>query len=570
MSSNIQLSILYPDRAVSWHELPESTCHDLGMDQIICKVANGPQEELLIHRIMNQLADDPEVSSFRCDVFEDILKYPDMRSEMMSLLEKIKGFYDYGVVNRGMGDEAGLWNLIHCLEEYRSYIITVETLQECLSRHPIRSAGLRNLLAVLNQIYHDNGFAALKADVEKMSITASELKSVTLGLNLNERFEAVSIGLVSVNRKPFTRSGILKNFIHAVSSKDEIQPDSEWNENYSYYPANSFPLLSGAEKFMNSAAILKSPAAAMSLSRIPDSDALSGVPYQVDSAATMLASKISKQLKEMLGKYIHISVKEISNLIPELLYYTRWAEYIERSRTQGWHFCKPDPVPSDVGVSCMNAVGFYNLKLLDSLVPQQTILNDLFFDRTNRVYILTGANRGGKTTFTQALGQLFLLAQGGIFVPADKFVFTPADLILTHFPADEDRTLDLGRLGEECKRFRDLYAVSSERSLFLLNETFSTTSFEEGYYIALDSVRAILNRGSRTVYNTHMHKLASDLESTINDPSSNGKAVSLVAESSNEKNTFVVKIAPPEGKSYARNIAEKYGVTYELLTSSKS
>ena len=43
-----------------------------------------------------------------------------------------------------------------------------------------------------------------------------------------------------------------------------------------------------------------------------------------------------------------------------------------------------------------------------------------------------------------------------------------------------------------------------------MNESFSTTSFEEGYYIAKDSVRAILHKGMRTIYNTHMHKLAFD------------------------------------------------------------
>ena len=118
--------------------------------------------------------------------------------------------------------------------------------------------------------------------------------------------------------------------------------------------------------------------------------------------------------------------------------------------------------------------------------------NDLEFDGEKRVYVLTGANRGGKTTITQAIGQLFLLAQSGISVPAEQFVFDPADLVLTHFPADEDKTLDLGRLGEECRRFRELYAQSTEKSLILLNETFSTTSFEEGYFIAVDAVKAIL------------------------------------------------------------------------------
>ena len=184
------------------------------------------------------------------------------------------------------------------------------------------------------------------------------------------------------------------------------------------------------------------------------------------------------------------------------------------------------------------------------------------------MYILTGANRGGKTTITQAIGLLFVLAQGGIFVPGDSFVFAPVDCIYTHFPADEDKTMNLGRLGEECKRFRELYFQSTEDSLLLLNETFSTTSFEEGYYIAKDSVKAILAKGIRTIYNTHMHKLAYDIEE-MNDAVPSGKAVSLVMKSEDGNRSYKVEIAPPEGISYAIDIAKKYGVTYEMLTEDK-
>ena len=205
---------------------------------------------------------------------------------------------------------------------------------------------------------------------------------------------------------------------------------------------------------------------------------------------------------------MNISVKEISDLIPELLFYVRWAEYLEKLTAGGWIFRKAQVRPASGEAAGMEAAGFYNLKLIGSVPPDQAVRNDLSFDGEKRVYLLTGANRGGKTTVTQAVGQLFLLAQSGIHVPAESFSFDPVDLVLTHFPADEDRTMDLGRLGEECQRFRELYAASTGKSLMLLNETFSTTSFEEGYYIAVDAVRAILNKGTRTIYNTHMHKLA--------------------------------------------------------------
>jgi DNA mismatch repair ATPase MutS len=127
--------------------------------------------------------------------------------------------------------------------------------------------------------------------------------------------------------------------------------------------------------------------------------------------------------------------------------------------------------------------------------------------------------------------------------------------------------MDLGRLGEECIRFKEIFNETTEDSLVLMNETFSTTSFEEGYYIACDSIKALLTKGSRTIYNTHMHKLGIDAEEFSKD--SKFKASSLIVRSDGGNRSFKLAIAPPEGSSYAADIAKKYGVTYDMLTGNK-
>jgi len=567
---NNKLSLLFPDQdRVEYRMISEETWHDLGLDALTEKLTVQPQEQMMIAQVMRSLTPDPEVTAFRCGVFEDILHHPEIREKMAKLLERVKTFYDYGVVRRHEGDESGIWDLMHRLEEYHDYIITVEEIRECLAEKDLQSEGMLNLRDAVEEIYRDNGFAALRKDVEEMRVSASAIKSLTVGINLNDRFEAINMGLITVNAKPFTRSGMLKNFLVSVTPKDDIYPEADWNKSMSYYPANTgVGFWEGVGQFAETSVVFRNPLAMMSLARIPESDGLSSVPRQMDNAATMLTSRITRKLRDTLGKYLNTSVKEISELIPELTFYTRWAEYIEKRRAEGWAFCTPQVREAGEGAACVFAKGFYNLKLIGAEKPANVVVNDLDFDEEKRVYVLTGANRGGKTTITQAVGQLFLLAQSGISVPAEQFVFDPADRVLTHFPADEDKTLDLGRLGEECRRFRELYAGSTDRSLILLNETFSTTSFEEGYFIAVDAVKAILSRGTRTVYNTHMHKLAKELDTEINAAEQKGKAFSLVAETKDGKNSFRVKIAPPEGKSFAREIAVKYGVTYDALVSS--
>ncbi len=429
------LSILFPrQEEVTYREIPEESWHDLGLDALTEKIAAKPQEVPLLRRVMMSLTADPGVAAFRSDVFEDILRHPEIRERLMKLLDKVKMFYDYGVVNRHEGDETGIWDLMHRLEEYHDYIRTVEAIRECLSDKDLVSEGLVNLRDTVDRIYRDRGFGALRKDVEEMRTAASEIRSLTVGINLNERFEAVSMGLVTVNAKPFTKSGLLKNFLASVTPRDEIREEADWNGNYSFYPANTETgLLGSVGQLVESSVILRNPLAAMSLARIPESDGSAGVPRQMDSAASMLTSRIARKLRETLGRYLNVSVREIAELIPELVFYTRWAEFIENRRKEGWHFCKPEARQKREGAPGMEAEGLYNLKLTASEKPDTVVPNDLAFDPEKRVYILTGANRGGKTTVTQAVGQLFILAQSGISVPAARFSYDPADQVLTNF-----------------------------------------------------------------------------------------------------------------------------------------
>ena len=177
---------------------------------------------------------------------------------------------------------------------------------------------------------------------------------------------------------------------------------------------------------------------------------------------------------------------------------------------------------------------------------------------------MTGPNRGGKTIFTQAVGLCMLLAQWGIYVPAAFARISPCDNIYTHFPADENDTVDLGRLGEESQRLSHIFDVATCRSLMLLNESLATTSVAEGLFIAKDVVKAMRYLGARAVFNTHMHELAKSLDE-LNAVEGTSRVESLVTGVQRGERSFKVSVAPPQGVSYAADIAKKYGVTFEII-----
>ena len=554
----------YKDRAVSlltppsctagYKVLSETAIHDLGLDYLCGKVTEKKQEQTLLLSVLSKMTDNPEVTRYRSDVFEDIYRNEAMRDEMLRILDKINFLRDYGSVGRIYEESAGIWDLMHRLDELKDYIQCVEAIFRSLSDAAVRSEGLLRLKEYIEQLYHDNGFAELKKDIEALRATTTELKSVTLGINLNDRFEADGIGLVSINSKYFTKSHIINNFCEKVFMKENIKPDTTWQEEYKFQP------------FAAETSKMPDIISRRGIALIPEGDMMEDVPWYMNRVTNQMLSTVVKKLRHTLDQYVSVTITDITGLIPEFIYYVRFAQYIEKLSGRGLHFSKGTLAAEGAEERVMRAKAFYNLKLASAAKEETgTIVdNDLEFGKEHLLYVLTGANRGGKTTVTQAVGLLFALAQGGIFVPASSFVFHPVDCIYTHFPADEDKTMDLGRLGEECGRFRRIYSDSTKNSLLLLNETFSTTSFEEGYFIAKDAVRAILEKGARTIYNTHMHKLAFDLEE-LNRSCDTVKAASLIVKADGGNRSFKIEMAPPEGMSYAGDIARKYGVTYEML-----
>ena len=566
MIGNKKFSLLYPrGKTVEFKKLEDSAFHDLGLDVISKEVSSEPREQNIVAEILSYLSADPDVTNYRQDVFEDLKNLPDIRAKIAELFEKIEFNKQYGVIRKSKDEVEGLWFLMHRLNQYRDYITCVDALKECLGDDRIKSQGLKDYRSYIDEVYADAHFNELKKDLEKLTKDTAEIQSVTIGMNLNSRLEAVSMGIVSVNNKPFKKSGIVSNFADGIGG-DKIKEGNEWNGDMHYrlVEKSAGQSFSG---FMGEAIKATNPlvrsASASTTTSIASGDALANSPAQFDTVLNRMLDVMAKNLRRTLDKYSEMALTEVADVIPEFVYYIRFIDFLSKIEAKGFKLTKAKAVPkSEVS---MEAKGFYNFKLaLNLLNPKDLVVNDLDFDYDHTIYILTGANRGGKTTATQGIGLLYALAQGGVYVPADSFEFAPADCIYTHFPADEDQTMDLGRLGEECIRFKEIFTEATDKSLILMNETFSTTSFEEGYYIACDSIKALLTKGARTIYNTHMHKLGLDAEEFSKDFKQ--KASSLVVKSDGGKRSFKLAIAPPEGSSYAADIAKKYGVTYEMLT----
>jgi MutS domain V len=188
----------------------------------------------------------------------------------------------------------------------------------------------------------------------------------------------------------------------------------------------------------------------------------------------------------------------------ELGFYICCLNLHERLALKGEPVCVPEPLASaDPGFRCE---GFYDV-CLSLRLDERTIGNDVNCDGKPLV-VITGANRGGKSTFLRSVGLAHLMMQCGMFAPAKALRATVCSGIFTHFKREEDATMQTGKLDEELKRMSMIVDAIAPGCIVLLNESFASTNEREGSEIAAQIVHAFLKMGIKVFYVTHLFALA--------------------------------------------------------------
>jgi len=188
----------------------------------------------------------------------------------------------------------------------------------------------------------------------------------------------------------------------------------------------------------------------------------------------------------------------------ELAFHIGCLNLRERLTAKHEPVCFPDTVSNE---ECLvDARGLYDLSLTLNM-EGRAIGNELTAER-QRLVMITGANRGGKTTFLRSIGLAQLLMQCGAFVPAERYRAGVCSALFTHFRREEDVAMRSGKLDEELSRMSAIVDRLREGAMVLLNESFASTNEREGSEIARQIVGALLERGMKVIYVTHLYDLA--------------------------------------------------------------
>lgn len=536
MSDNY-ISLLWPNNEQTYAsktiKLNDSTIESLDIVGFCKRLSDKFDEYDYIKNILTNLCHDESVIKYRQNIFNDIISSKNLLSSLENILDNLKSLQLIDTESSILQD-ATLWSFFNKYKTLGSYTDVIVIINEALKDQELKSEGLNRLRNIICSIAEDEEFKKVSKAVNELSLDIDQIKSMTLGINLDGSLTPVEATLVSINKTQFKDNTFWKHYLDRQGM------------------TNIMDNMSKIHRLGN--------------------DPRHPIMYHLSNDIESLLKPVMKNLSRTLKKIPYINIYFLTSLVPEITFYLRTAELYNYLNENKMPVCIPQVLSLMDRKSEVKNI--YNVNLVIQLLKKQVdtskeiILNDVDFNDDGRVFILTGPNRGGKTVYTEAIGFAQILFQAGLFVPGTEAAMSPVDSIYTHFPVDENQTVTLGRLGEESKRLGEIFAEASSLSLILLNESLASTSFTEGIYIANDVVKSLRYLGARALFNTHMHELAKEAEIINNKVNGNSKVVSLVTGIEDGKRSYKIYKGEPLGKSYAKDIAEKYGMSFEQITKS--
>ncbi|AYV92279.1 DNA mismatch repair protein MutS [Fusobacterium necrophorum subsp. funduliforme ATCC 51357] len=205
--------------------------------------------------------------------------------------------------------------------------------------------------------------------------------------------------------------------------------------------------------------------------------------------------------------------------------------------------------------------------IVESLIPKGSyVKNDLYFDRTERMMVLTGPNMSGKSTYMKQIALIIILAQVGSFVPADFAKIGIVDKIFTRIGASDDLLTGQSTFMVEMSEVANIVHNATEKSFIILDEIGRGTSTFDGISIATAITEYIHSHiRAKTIFATHYHELT-ELEKKLElvknyriEVRERGKEVLFLREI----------VQGGADKSYGIEVAKLSGLPQSILKRSK-
>lgn len=242
----------------------------------------------------------------------------------------------------------------------------------------------------------------------------------------------------------------------------------------------------------------------------------------------------------------------------EMRFYLGYSRFVRGLGERGLTFCYPEVTERFDGIVAKGAFDVMLARARHGDPAAVVVRNDIRLDDPERLIVVTGPNQGGKSTFARMVGQLAYLTALGCPVPGTRARMLLPDKVFTHFVHEDDIADAGGALAQELARMREILDAVTDRSVVVMNESFSSTTAADAVSIGGEVVRRLIDRGATGVYVTFLEELADFGPEVVS-------MVAGVDSDADATRTFRIERRPPDGLAYAAAVAHRHGLTYDAI-----
>ena len=274
---------------------------------------------------------------------------------------------------------------------------------------------------------------------------------------------------------------------------------------------------------------------------------------EAESRSTDLEYNIFVKLREDVKKYIP-ALQKLAKQIASLDVLTAFSTVSEQN-----NYVRPTMTSDDNEINVVNG----RHPVVEQVMSAGSFIpNDIKMTKGTDIFLITGPNMSGKSTYMRQMALIAIMAQVGCFVPADSATLPIFDQIFTRIGAADDLISGQSTFMVEMSEANEALQHATKRSLVLFDEIGRGTATYDGMALAGAIVKYLHDKvGAKTLFATHYHELT-DLDQTLEHLEN----IHVGATEENGKLIFLHKILPgPADQSYGIHVAQLAGLPRKVL-----
>ena len=319
------------------------------------------------NKLIDYVTTDVETIKYRQQVFDDFKKNTSFRAAIEKMIPHLQELLDMRKQNKESGDTTAHLYSICDMELYFSTLTDLDAIFK--EATGLQSQALIDFGKFISEKVSAPEFASMKQRVEAAMDEVKNIKSITLGINLDAQLYPKEAGIVSINKDVYKSGNVVDKVLRA-----EIKDD---------------------------AYTCMAPLEMVTRGMAPDE--VNAVYDALNNALDVMYKASVKKFQPMVAEFLAENLDFLSDIVEQLTFYVSGCMLFDKLKVS-YRLGVTKPIVHSMQEHVLHLTGVYNPIYAIRETKRDLVVNNVIFDKVGDIYVLTGGTKTGKTLFTQSVG----------------------------------------------------------------------------------------------------------------------------------------------------------------------